>query len=132
VIHAGDFDSKGAFADFQELAGEMTAVYGNMDPNFGLPAVATVDCDGVGVVVTHGTGSPRGYESRVANAVRENATAETAVGVAGHTHQVLGTTHDGIRLLNPSSVTGAPPADRATMMTATVADGDLSVTVHEA
>jgi len=132
IIHAGDFDSKGAFADFQELAGEVTAVHGNMDPNIGLPSVATVEYGGVEFVVTHGTGSPRGYESRVASAVEENATAETAVGVAGHTHQVLDTTHDGIRLLNPGSVTGAPPADRATMMTATVADSDLSVTVHEA
>jgi len=131
VIHAGDFDSKGAYADFQDLAGEVTAVAGNMDPHMGLPDVATVECGGVEFVVTHSTGSPRGWEGRVAEAVHEHADGP-AVGVAGHTHELLDTTHEGIRLLNPGSVTGAAPASRATMLTATVAGGDLSVTVHEA
>ena len=132
VIHAGDFDSKGAYADFRDLGGEVTAVAGNMDPRMGLPDVATVEVGGVEFVVTHGTGSPRGYEQRVADAVHEHAGSERAVGVAGHTHELLDTTHEEIRLLNPGSVTGAAPADRATMLTAVAEDGDLSVTVHEA
>jgi len=131
VIHAGDFDSKGALADMQDLAPELTAVHGNMDPRIGLPAVATITLGGVEFVVTHGTGSPRGYESRVANAVREHATSEPAVGVAGHTHKILDTTHEGVRLLNPGSVTGASPATEATMMTATVADGELAIDLVE-
>ncbi|MHB9287062.1 metallophosphoesterase family protein [Halobacteriales archaeon Cl-PHB] len=131
VVHAGDFDSEGALADFQDLAPALTAVHGNMDPRVGLPAVATVELGGVEFVVTHGTGSRRGYEARVVNAVREHAETENAVGVAGHTHELLDDTHDGIRLLNPGSVTGAAPADRATMLTAAVEDGDLDVTVHE-
>ncbi len=131
VIHAGDFDSEGALADIQDLAPALTAVHGNMDPNVGLPTVATVELDGVEFVVTHGTGSKRGYEARVANAVREHAETANAVGVAGHTHEVLDDTYEGIRLLNPGSVTGAAPADRATMMTAVVADGALDVTLHE-
>ena len=131
VIHAGDFDSKGALADVRELSPALTAAAGNMDPRIGLPAVATVELGGVEFVVTHGTGSKRGYEGRVATTVRDHAETDTVVGVAGHTHEVLDTTHDGVRLLNPGSVTGASPASRATMMTVTARDGDLRVDLHE-
>jgi putative phosphoesterase len=131
VIHAGDFDSKGTLADVRDLASELTAVAGNMDPRVGLPTVATVELGGVEFVVTHGTGSKHGYEQRVANTVREHAETDTAVGVSGHTHERLDTTRDGVRLLNPGSATGASPASRTTMLTATVADGTLDVAVHE-
>ncbi|WP_254279827.1 metallophosphoesterase family protein [Haloarcula marina] len=130
VIHAGDFDSEGALSNVRAMAARLTAVGGNMDPRIGLPDVATVELGDVTFVVTHGTGSHRGYEDRVGGIVREEAGPD-AVGVSGHTHEVLDTTHGGVRLLNPGSATGASPADRATMMTATVGDGDLSVRLHE-
>jgi hypothetical protein len=131
TIHAGDFDSKGALADARDLATELTPVAGNMDPRIGLPAVATVTLGGVEFVVTHGTGPRRGYEERIADAVDEHASTDDAVGVGGHTHEVLDTTHNGVRLLNPGSVTGASPASRTTMFTATVEDGEMDVTLHE-
>jgi putative phosphoesterase len=145
VIHAGDFDSEGALSNVRAMAARLTAVGGNMDPRIGLADRATVELGGVTFVVTHGTGSKRGYEDRVASIVREEAgadaeehgstsprshTHEDAVGVAGHTHELLDATHGGVRLLNPGSATGAAPADRATMMTATVSDSELDVTVH--
>jgi putative phosphoesterase len=131
VVHAGDFDAESTLADVRAMAERLTAVAGNMDPPFGLPDVRTVECGGVEFVVTHGTGPKHNYRERVADAVREHATTEHAVGVAGHTHETLDTTHGGVRLLNPGSVTGASPARRATMMTATVEDGTLAVTLHE-
>jgi len=131
VVHAGDFDSKGALADMRDIAPALTAVSGNMDPRIGLPSVATVELGGVEFVVTHGTGSSRGYEQRVARTVREHATTDDPVGVAGHTHEVLDIETDGVRLLNPGSATGASPASRATMMTAEVESGDVDVRVHE-
>jgi len=131
VLHAGDFDSESALADMQALARALTAVSGNMDPRIGLPAVASVELGGVEFVLTHGTGSPRGYEARVAETVRDHAETADPVGVSGHTHELLDSRHDGIRLLNPGSVTGASPATRATMMTATVEDGSLDVETHE-
>lgn len=130
VVHAGDFDSEGALADVRDLASRLTAVAGNTDPLVGLPDTATVELGGVTFVVTHGTGSHRGYEQRVAGIVRREVGGD-AVGVAGHTHEVLDTTVEGIRLLNPGSATGAAPANRTTMYTATVADGELDVTLHE-
>lgn len=131
VIHAGDFDSKSALADAQDIAPALTAVSGNMDPGIGLPSVATVELGGVSFVVTHGTGTPRNYEERVAGIAREHTDVPDPVAVAGHTHELLDTRHDGVRVLNPGSVTGASPARRTTMMTATVAAGDLTVAVHE-
>lgn len=128
VLHAGDFDSEGALADTLAVAPELTAVSGNMDRALGLPAVETVELDGVRFVLTHGTGSARGYERRVSETVRE---AGGDVGVCGHTHEVLDTSRDGVRLLNPGSVTGAAPAERTTMMTAAAGDGSVDVTVHE-
>ncbi|WP_415379084.1 metallophosphoesterase family protein [Halosimplex sp. TS25] len=131
VIHAGDFDSEGALADVQDLAGELTSVAGNTDPRVGLPERVAVEFGGVTFVVTHGAGSKRDWIDRVARTVREEAD-EPRVGVAGHTHQVVDREHGGVRVLNPGSATGAAPADRPTMMTATPVDGDVSVTVHEA
>ena len=146
VIHAGDFDSDGALSNVRAMAARLTAVGGNMDPRIGLPDRATVELGGVTFVATHGTGSKHGYEDRVATIVRAEADAEEhgstsprshahedaeAVGVAGHTHEVMDTTHGGVRLLNPGSATGAAPAEGATMMTATVRDCELDVELHE-
>ena len=151
VIHAGDFDSEGTIAEVRELATELTAVAGNTDPHVGLPSVASVVVEGAGsnserpesddslrssagveFVVTHGAGSTRGYEDRVANAVRQHGgSGARSVGVAGHTHEVMDATHRGVRILNPGSATGASPATRATMMSAEVRDGEVEVTVHE-
>ena len=129
VIHAGDFDSKGALADIRHMATGLTAVSGNIDPQIGLPERATVELGGVTFVATHGTGSPRGWADRVARAVREEADSG-AVGVAGHTHDHLDEVHDGVRILNPGTATGASPGTETTMLTATAVDGDLDVTLH--
>lgn len=133
VVHAGDFTDHGTLDRVRDLAGDrLTAVYGNMDPrNLDLPAVAILEAGGVTFVVTHGTGDLETYESRVAEVVREQAGAD-AVGIAGHTHAVLDAVVDGVRLLNPGSVTGAAPAEGATMMAIEVDDGAVDVTVHEA
>lgn len=55
----------------------------------------------------------------------------SVVGVGGHTHQVEDDVHEGFRVLNPGTATGAAPADEASMMTADVADGDIDVALHE-
>lgn len=147
VVHAGDFGSMEALADVQEIASDLTAVYGNADPNdIDLPPVASVEVDGVTFVATHGMvnhveravfssgGLVTNRETWIA-AIADTARAragETAVGIGGHSHEVEDTVHEGVRLLNPGSATAAGPADAATMMTAEVDDGDVSVTVHEA
>ncbi|WP_299268568.1 metallophosphoesterase family protein [Halorientalis sp.] len=130
VVHAGDFDSAAALATVEDVASGLTAVSGNTDVGLGLPAVEAVTLGGVEFVVTHGTGSPVGYEDRVAETVTQRAGPGPTVGVAGHTHRVLDTVTGGVRLLNPGSATGAPPATQVTMLIAAVDDGALTVTVH--
>ena len=131
VLHAGDFDSSKALADVRAVARRVTAVAGNMDPHaLDLPGIDSVTLGGVEFVVTHGTGSRRGYEQRVATLVAEHAGEGPTIGVAGHTHELLDTSVEGIRILNPGSVTGASPASEATMLTADIADGEIDVAVH--
>jgi putative phosphoesterase len=130
VLHTGDFDSEEALAAVRELAAELTAVSGNMDTRLGLRDVETVELGGVTFVLTHGSGAPDGWHDRVAETVRSRAD-RNAVGVAGHTHRVVDTIHEGVRILNPGSVTGAVPAKRASMYTAEVADGSVEVESHE-
>lgn len=132
TIHAGDFDSPGAYEDVVNLVGDdFTAVRGNMDPgSLGLPTTATVEFEGVTFVVTHGTGSLDDYEERVAGVVHDEADGD-AIGVSGHTHEILDEVVDGVRLLNPGSATGASPAETESMMTVRVEDGDVDVEVHE-
>jgi len=129
VVHVGDFEGPAVVEGVRSLAdGHFTAVQGNVDPpSVDLPSVATVELGGVTFVVTHGTGTRIGYEDRVAATVRDHG---GDVGVAGHTHQHLDTEHDGLRILNPGSATGADPATETTMLSATVAGGDLDVTLH--
>ena len=128
TIHAGDFDSPAAYDRLEELAdGDLTCARGNMDPaELELPGVATLSLEGVTFVVTHGTGSPRNWHERAADAARSEVGPD-AVAVAGHTHEVVDTVVDGVRVLNPGSATAASPATHETMLVATVDGGDLTV-----
>lgn len=130
VIHAGDLTTEHVLERLQDLAsGPLVVVHGNMDPaGLGLSSVEVLELEELRFVVTHGTGSPAGYEDRVATVVADH---DGDVGIAGHTHEVLDTEVNGIRLLNPGSVTGAAPAPRTTMMTAVVSGDTLVVTLHE-
>ena len=74
------------------------------------------------------------WASAIADTARARGRTEpgdTVVGVGGHTHVVEDTVHEGVRVLNPGSVTGADPAERATMMTVRAEDGAVEVTLHE-
>ncbi len=146
TIHAGDFESFGAYERFVELTdGALTAVRGNVDPaTLDAPTTATLTVDGVTFVVTHGDGSAGDWRERVLETAREEAGTAgdtTLVAVAGHTHQVVdetvtfdgsrpgdeGRTAGRVRLLNPGSATGAAPTTHETMFVATVHDGLLEV-----
>jgi len=129
TVHAGDFTSTEAYEAF-DATGELVSVRGNMDRVSGLPGTESFVAGGVEFVMTHGTGSPAGYEDRVAEAARSEA-GEDAVAVCGHTHEVMDERHSGVRLLNPGTCTGAPPGDRATMMLVEAEGGSLNVDVVE-
>jgi hypothetical protein len=127
TAHAGDFTSTEAYDEF-DATGKLVAVRGNMDSVPNLPRVETFAAGGVEFAVTHGTGAPFGYEDRVAEAARD-AAGEDTVAVCGHTHEVTDKMHEGIRLLNPGSCTGAPPAEETTMMLVEAENGEIEVEV---
>ncbi|MFC6989737.1 metallophosphoesterase family protein [Haloplanus sp. GCM10025708] len=131
TIHTGDFETAEMLERVEEMSGgDLTAVRGNVDRGgVDLPNVATYETEGVQFVVTHGTGDRVGYGARVVAAVNEHG-RDGAVGVAGHTHEYTDEVTDGTRILNPGSATGADPASETTMMTVTVDDGDVDVTLH--
>lgn len=133
VIHAGDVDSRRALDVVEDLADELTVVAGNMDPPIDLPRVATPTIGGVPFVVTHGHRRSGTYVEGIADIVRQHAPGdpEDAVGVAGHSHEVVDESHDGVRVLNPGTATGAPPGSRATLYRATAEDGELDVELLE-
>ncbi|MXV64353.1 YfcE family phosphodiesterase [Natronorubrum sp. JWXQ-INN-674] len=150
VIHAGDFETPAFLEDVRDLASELTAVHGNADPaEAALPAVADVTLEGVTFVVTHGTlnhveAAVYGHDGMVMsqedwlNAIADTARArtrawdgDTLVGIGGHTHRVEDDVHEGVRVLNPGSVTGADPAETATMMELDVEDGTVDVSLLE-
>jgi len=129
VVHTGDFDSVAAYDTVRDLAPDATAVAGNMDPTeLDVPEVASFEREGVRFAVTHGTGPLDSYRERVLDIGREY---DADVVVAGHTHEVVDETVDGMRFLNPGSATGAAPATRATYYALAVADGTVDVTLHE-
>jgi hypothetical protein len=128
TIHAGDFDAPETLDTVRDLAAELTAVAGNVDPPaVDLPTTATVEVEDVTFVVVHGTGPHESWPERVATLVEGAVGGETegtVVGVAGHTHTPTDTVVGGRRLLNPGSATGARPATRPTMLSLRV-DGDV-------
>ncbi|MEZ3164129.1 metallophosphoesterase family protein [Halorubrum sp. RMP-47] len=148
VVHAGDFGSVAALDAIESAATELTAVYGNADPAaVDLPPVASLSAGGVTLVVSHGmvnfveraVGSTEGvvfgpsdWFDAVVDIAQARADGESAVvGVAGHTHEVVDETHDGVRVLNPGTATGVGGDEApSTMLTAEVADGAIDVTTH--
>mgnify|MGYP000370791374 CR=1 FL=1 len=132
VVHAGDFDSPDAYDTVADLAADLTAVTGNVDPtSLDLPEVATLAVEGVRFVVTHGTArSSEAYVATITETVESELDGE-GVAIAGHTHDLADDEIAGVRFLNPGSATGAPPAKRATMLTVEVEDGEVAVTAYE-
>jgi putative phosphoesterase len=145
VVHAGDVTSAEMLATVRDLAADLTAVHGNVeDDDVDLPTVETVDLGGVTFVVFHnylGVRSRADWLQALADAAMTHA-EPPFVGVGGHSHEVVDEEFQPyedadvdvppVRLLNPGSATGADPAEKATMLTAEVADGEVDVTLHEA
>lgn len=128
VVHAGDFDSREAYEHIESLADELIAVQGNTDPPLGLPEVATIDIEDVTILVTHNTGSLRGYRDRLRLLIAESRPVDLLV--AAHSHEATDDHIGGCRFVNPGSATGAPPAELTSMADATVDDGQLELTLR--
>ncbi len=133
TIHVGDFDSKEAFKDFQQIS-NLVCISGNMDSfSTNLPDVNSLEIEGVQFIITHGTGPSRTYKNRVRDLVGNQANIDkyNVIGIAGHTHEIMDTVVDGVRILNPGSCTGAAPATSTSMMSVRVEKREVNVDVLE-
>lgn len=131
TIHAGDLETNKMLENLERLAGsQFTAVRGNWDPaSLDLSPIETIDVEGVRFVITHGTnGRGSTYEERVIDTAKQYADQpEKTICICGHTHKILDTKVDDIRVLNPGSATGMYPAKSPTMQIVTVEGGSVTV-----
>ncbi len=130
VLHAGDVINPASLFELRVLAGgSMTIVEGNRDHALDLPDIATYETEDVRLVLTHGhtfSGGVR-YRDQLAR-LGDEYDADVAIG--GHTHEVLDDCVEGVRVLNPGSVTGAAPAMEQTMQTLEFCENEVRVTTH--
>ena len=122
-MHAGDWVSASVL-DELEVLGPVLGVWGNNDGDdlrSRLPEVARAEIDGVRVAVVHETGAATGRERRM-----DAAFPDADLLVFGHSHIPWDTvTPGGLRLLNPGSPTDRRRQPACTLMTATLADGEV-------
>jgi putative phosphoesterase len=131
VVHAGDWVCVELLDALLARADRLVGVVGNNDgPTLSarLPAVATVELDGVRLAVVHETGSARGREQRCAAHF-----PDTDVLIFGHSHIPWDTVAPtGMRLLNPGSPTDRRRQPTCSWMTAEIEDGRLGrVRLHQ-
>jgi uncharacterized protein len=135
VVHAGDWTEPEALDVFEARAPRLLACWGNNDGEelrARLPEVARADVGGLRFAVLHETGDARGRAGRCDAWFGPGSDDPADVVVFGHSHIPWDSvTPGGVRLLNPGSPTDRRRQPFATFMTATVADGVLSVRRHD-
>jgi putative phosphoesterase len=102
ILHAGDFESLTVADTLEEIA-PLEAVSGNMcwrEVMEKFPQQLTLNVEGLSIGLTHGSGGPYGYNSRVIQLFAEN---KPDIIVSGHTHMPNAEIVNGILLLNPGS-----------------------------
>jgi putative phosphoesterase len=123
IVHAGDWVEVDVLDELSGV-GPVLGVWGNNDGaalRARLPEVARADIDGVCLAVIHETGPAAGREKRM-----DAAFPDADLVVFGHSHIPWDTvTPRGLRLLNPGSPTDRRRQPDCTLMTATLADGDV-------
>ncbi|MGZ4386958.1 MAG: metallophosphoesterase family protein [Gaiellaceae bacterium] len=123
VLHAGDVAEPFLLAELG-LHAPVAAVAGNVDAwqlRSVLPAVQTVELDGVSIGMLHDPGPAAGREERL---LRRFPDCQAVV--FGHTHMPVMHEVAGRWLLNPGSPTQPRRAPRASMLVLTIEAGRLT------
>lgn len=124
VVHAGDWIDVALLDALEARSRALLACWGNNDgPELRarLPETARATLEGVRVAVTHETGPAAGRERRA-----DLAHPDTDLLVFGHSHIPWdATTPGGMRLLNPGSPTDRRRQPVCTLMTLSLAAGEV-------
>ena len=103
ILHAGDVCTASVLTELAEYA-PVVAVFGNNDgpdvADWGAPATAELDLDGLRVAMVHDSGAAAGRMARM----RRRFPAADLV-VFGHSHIPLDESGLGLRIFNPGSPT---------------------------
>ncbi len=119
IIHLGDV-SKDALAVAELYNKPLISVSGNCDMFPSVPRVTVTEIDGVYTYICHGN-ALYGDERAVAHEAKANG---CSLAFFGHTHVPTDTVIDGVRVINPGSI--SRPRYPATLKT--YALGDITVT----
>lgn len=128
ILHAGDLADVEVLELLTGLGPPVHAVRGNVDsPALArrLPAVRTVQADGVAIAMIHDAGPAPGRLERM----RRTFPGAAAV-VFGHSHLPLHEADGDFQIFNPGSPTERRRAPTHTMGTATVAGGAVTFALH--
>ncbi|OZD55736.1 YfcE family phosphodiesterase [Rhodococcus sp. 06-1477-1B] len=130
IVHAGDWVAASVLDELERI-GPVLGVWGNNDGDdlrARLPEIARAEIDGVRLAVVHETGASAGREKRM-----DAAFPDADLLVFGHSHIPWDSvTANGLRLLNPGSPTDRRRQPACTLMTATLAGGEVrDVILHE-
>lgn len=102
IVHAGDVGAVAVLDDLRQIA-PVTAVAGNVDvvvPGLELPALASFECEGVHMLITHYAGEPGSPLPPVAEAMKQQ---RTHIVLSGHTHRPALQVQAGCLFANPGS-----------------------------
>jgi len=105
ILHAGDLVDLKVFDILKKIAGEVFAVYGNMDypaVRQKLPQKIILEYEGLRIGLFHGKGAAENIIPLLKEVFKED---NLQIVVFGHSHQALVTREDGILYFNPGSPT---------------------------
>lgn len=105
IIHAGDFIDCAVLEQLKNVCKNVTAVYGNMDPNNlkdTLPRKEIIKIDNFKIGVMHGWGAP----NKLTEIMQEEFKNDNVnIVIFGHSHSPLNEKKEGILYFNPGSPT---------------------------
>jgi uncharacterized protein len=124
ILHAGDVCTASVLTELAEYA-PVIAVLGNNDgpdvADWGAPATAELDLDGLRVAMVHDSGAATGRMARM----RRRFPAADLV-VFGHSHIPLDESGPGLRIFNPGSPTDRRRQPHGTLGVLEIASGRLT------
>lgn len=126
VIHLGDMTTRSVYHWLMGSVRQLRAVAGNMDELAlaeELPRSLSLELEGVRVGAMHGWGPKQGVGERVADAFGPGYDLI----LYGHTHRFDWSTADGVRLLNPGSISGGYGTGPSLAILTIGKDGSLDV-----
>jgi uncharacterized protein len=124
ILHAGDFSAQSVLEELSALGPPLHAVHGNVDePALAarLPAELELDCDGVGLAITHDAGPAQGRLARM----HRRFPAARAV-IFGHSHIPLLEGGTDFQIFNPGSPTDRRRQPQHTMGLARIEQGEIA------